>query len=104
MGERGPEVGVAGVAEHVRLLAPQHPQHALGGGLRPPSETSPQKSLRRQSRRSNNAHVTRGFVHSARRGPTGAERRSEERRVGKVYSSSVGTAGTTTVVKRSRSN
>src|SRR5881628_375906 len=35
MSELGPEVGVA---EHLRLLAPQH---ALGGGLRPPSETSP---------------------------------------------------------------
>src|SRR5439155_18369238 len=30
----------------------------LGGGLRPPSETSPQESLRRQSRRSNLDRLT----------------------------------------------
>src|SRR6266542_7138158 len=36
----------------------------LGGGLRPPSETSPQDSLRRQSRRSKAEHL-----HVGRRAP-----------------------------------
>ncbi len=48
-----PEVEPDGILVRVRL----------GGGLRPPSETSPQESLRRQSRRSN------GGRSDARRNP-----------------------------------
>src|SRR5882724_6248378 len=38
------------------------PRGSLGGGLRPPSETSPQESLRRRSRRSNLDHIPCGIL------------------------------------------
>src|SRR6266498_652034 len=38
------------------------PRGSLGGGLRPPSEASPQESLRRQSRRSNLDDVARSSL------------------------------------------
>src|SRR5437660_2755368 len=40
----------------------QDGRRKLGGGLRPPSETSPQESLRRQSRRSNLDRRTRAVL------------------------------------------
>src|SRR5881628_194693 len=53
-GARGPHARRTPCTLSVRPRAPTPP--TLGGGLRPPSDTSPQDSLRRQSRRSEVEH------------------------------------------------
>src|SRR6059036_160742 len=72
-GARGPHARRTLCTLSVRPRAPT--PHALGGGLRPPSETSPQDSLRRQSRRSKVEHsrvagealAPQPIAHTARR-------------------------------------